>query len=83
MPQYPDEAISYTRDDILQALAETLGASPDDHRIVDAYDQIISEWAASAEDSDAAYARFYQEGPIATRIDVVADERHHARGRWA
>ena len=72
MPQYPDEAISYTRDDILQALAETLGASPDDHRIVDAYDQIIGEWAASSDDPEAAYSRFYQEGPIATRIDVVA-----------
>lgn len=52
MPNYPDEMISYTREDILQALAEALGSSPEDHRIVDAYDQVISEWALLAEDPE-------------------------------
>lgn len=72
MSHYPDEMMSYTREDMLQALAETLGSSPEDHRIVDAYDQVISEWALLAEDPEIEYARFFQEGPVATRIDIVA-----------
>lgn len=72
MPHYPDEAIRYTRDDLLQALAETLGSTPDDPRIVDAYDQIVSEWALHAEDPDSEYNRFFLEGPVATRVDLVA-----------
>jgi hypothetical protein len=72
MPHYPDEAIRYTRDDMLQALAETLGSTAGDHRIVDAYDQIISEWALHAEDPDAEYNRFFGDGPVASRIDLVA-----------
>jgi hypothetical protein len=39
MPHY-HEVISYTR-------------IPDDPRILDAYDQIVSEWALTAEDPDA------------------------------
>lgn len=80
MPHYPDEVISYTRDDLLQALADMLGSSPDDHRIVDAYDQVISEWAASSADPEAAYSRFFQDGPVATRIDLVA-ATEWAKGR--
>lgn len=80
MPHYPDEVISYTREDMLLALAETLGTSPEDHRIIDAYDQIVSEWAASAADPEEAYARFFRDGPVATRIDVVA-ATEWARGR--
>ncbi|MET4144290.1 hypothetical protein [Arthrobacter sp. UYCo732] len=72
MPHYPDDVVRYTRDDILQTLAETLGSTPDDARIVDAYEQIVSEWALHAEDSDAEYMRFFQEGPVATRIDLAA-----------
>jgi hypothetical protein len=80
MPHYPDEAIIYTRDDVLQALAEVLGSSATDHRIVDAYDQIVSERALSADDPEAVYARFFLDGPIATRIDLVA-ATEWARGR--
>lgn len=80
MPHYPDELISYTREDLLQALAETLGSTADDHRIVDAYDQVVSEWALHADDPEAEYARFFREGPIATRIDVVAATQW-AKGR--
>lgn len=72
MPHYPDEVIRYTREDMLRALAETLGSTPDDPRIVDAYDQIISEWALHADDQDAEYLRFFRDGPVATRIDIVA-----------
>lgn len=80
MPQYPDEVISYTREDLLQALAEALGSTVDDHRIVDAYDQVVSEWALLAEDPEIEYARFFQDGPVATRIDVVA-ATEWAKGR--
>jgi hypothetical protein len=80
MQNHPDEVISYTREDMLQALAATLGTSPEDHRIVDAYEQIISEWSVAAEDPEAEYARFFQDGPVATRIDVVA-ATEWARGR--
>jgi hypothetical protein len=66
-----DEAISYTRDDVILARAETLGTSPDD-RIVDVYDQIVSEWSLLAEDPEIEYARFFQDGLVATRIDLVA-----------
>jgi hypothetical protein len=72
MPNYPDEVIRYTREDLLQALAETLGSTVDDHRIVDAYDQIVSEWALHAPDPDAEYDRFFGDGPVATKIDLVA-----------
>ena len=80
MPHYPDEAISYTREDVLQSLAETLGSTADDPRIADAYDQIVSEWALHAEDPDAEYARYFREGPVATKIDLVA-ARAWAGGR--
>lgn len=72
MPHYPDEVIRYTRDDLLQALAEILESTADDYRIVDAYDQVVSEWALHAPDPDAEYARFFADGPIATQIDLVA-----------
>jgi hypothetical protein len=62
MPHYPDEVISYTRDDLLQALADELGSPADDPRILDAYDQIVSEWALTAEDPDAEYARYFRDG---------------------
>jgi hypothetical protein len=63
MPHYPDEVISYTRDDLLQALADELGSPADDPRILDPYDQIVSEWALTAEDPDAEYARYFRDGP--------------------
>jgi hypothetical protein len=47
---------------------------------VDAYDQIVSERALSAVDPEAEYARFFLDGPIATRIDLVA-ATEWARGR--
>jgi hypothetical protein len=72
MPHYPDEVIRYTREDLLRALAETLGSTPDDPRIEDAYDQIVSEWALHAADPDAEYLRFFGDGPVATHIDLVA-----------
>jgi hypothetical protein len=74
MPHYPDEVICYTREDLLRAIAETLGSTPDDHRIVDAYDQIVSEWALSADDQDAEYSRYFGDGPVATKIDLVATQ---------
>lgn len=80
MPHYPDEVIRYTRDEMLQALAEILGSTTDDPRIVDAYDQIVSEWALHADDSDAEYARFFGDGQVASRIDLVAAQQW-ARGR--
>jgi hypothetical protein len=45
MPHYPDEVIGYTRDDLLQALADEFGSPAGDPRILDAFDQIVSEWA--------------------------------------
>lgn len=72
MPHYPDEEIRYTRDDLLQALAEALGSTADDHRIVDAYDQIVSKWSLRAEDPDDEYARFFRDGPVASRTDLLA-----------
>jgi hypothetical protein len=72
MPHYPDEVIRYTREDLLQALAGILGSTPEDHRIEDAYDQIVSEWSLHAEDPDAEYSRFFADGPVATQIDLVA-----------
>ncbi|ACL42044.1 hypothetical protein Achl_4093 (plasmid) [Pseudarthrobacter chlorophenolicus A6] len=80
MTHCPDEVIRYSRDDLLQALAQALGTSPGDDRIVDAYDQIISEWSLSADDPDAEYARFFSEGPVATRIDLIAAQQW-AEGR--
>ncbi|WP_422758887.1 hypothetical protein [Paenarthrobacter sp. C1] len=80
MMHYPDEAIRYSRDDLLQALAESLGTGPDDDRIVDAYDQIISEWSLSANDPAAEYDRFFQDGPVASHIDLVAVQSW-AKGR--
>ncbi|GAC1375570.1 MAG: hypothetical protein NVSMB43_15100 [Pseudarthrobacter sp.] len=53
VPHNPDEVIRYTREDLLQALADALGSTADDHRIADAYDQIVSEWALHAENPDA------------------------------
>jgi hypothetical protein len=61
MRHYPDEVISYTREDLLQVLADELGSEADDPRILDAYDQVVSEWALAAEDPDAAYARYSPE----------------------
>lgn len=72
MPHHPDEEIRYTREDLLQALAETLGTSADDHRIADAYDQIVSKWSLRAEDPDAEYERFFHDGPVASGIDLLA-----------
>lgn len=75
MPHYPDEVIRYTRDEMLQALADILGSTADDPRIGDAYDQIVSEWALHADDRDAEYARFFRDGPVASRIDLVAAQQ--------
>jgi hypothetical protein len=80
MPHYPDEVISYTRDDLLRALADELGSPADDPRILDAYDQIVSEWALAAEDPDAEYARYFRDGPVATGRDLVAVQ-DWAKGR--
>jgi hypothetical protein len=80
MPHYPDEVIRYTREDLLQALADILGSSPEDHRILDAYDQIVSEWALHADDPEGEYLRFFHDGPIVTEIDLVA-ARTWAGGR--
>lgn len=80
MPHYPDEVIRYTREDLLQALAESLGATAEDHRIVDAYDQVVSEWALHADNPEDEYLRFFQDGPVATEIDLVA-ARAWAGGR--
>ncbi|HEX9088866.1 MAG TPA: hypothetical protein VF867_15215 [Arthrobacter sp.] len=80
MPHYPAEVILYSREDLLQALAETLGSTADDHRIVDAYDQVVSDWALHAEDPENEYARFFLDGPVATEIDLVA-ARAWAGGR--
>jgi hypothetical protein len=72
MPHYSDEVTSYTRDDLLQALADEMGSRADDPRILDAYDQIVSEWALAAEDPDAGCARYFRDGPVATGRDLVA-----------
>jgi hypothetical protein len=72
MRHYPDEVVSYTREDLLQALAEELGSPAVDPRILDAYDQVVSEWTLTAEDPDAEYARYFRDGPVATRLDLVA-----------
>jgi hypothetical protein len=63
MPHHPDEVISYMRDDLLQALADEFGSPADAPRTPDAYDQIVSEWALTAEDPDAGYARYFRDGP--------------------
>jgi hypothetical protein len=47
---------------------------------VDAYDQIVSEWALTAEDHDAGYARYFQDGPVAPRRDLAAVQ-DWAKGR--
>ncbi|MCU1530712.1 MAG: hypothetical protein JWO49_283 [Arthrobacter sp.] len=80
MPHHPDEVISYTRNDLLQALADELGSTNDDPRILDAYDQIVSEWALSAENPDAEYTRYFRDGSVTTRLDVVAVQAW-AKGR--
>jgi hypothetical protein len=80
MPHYLDEVISYTRDDLLQALADELGFRADAPRILDPYDQIVSEWALTAEDPDAGYARYFRDGPVAIRRDLVAVQ-DWAKGR--
>lgn len=80
MPHYPDEDITCTRENLLQALADELGAPADDPRILDAYDQIVGEWALHAPDPDAEYARYFLDGPVATRIDLVL-AREWASGR--
>ncbi|MCU1532556.1 MAG: hypothetical protein JWO49_2127 [Arthrobacter sp.] len=80
MPHYPDEVISYTREDLLRALAEVLGSTAEDHRIADAYDQIVSEWTRTAEDPHAEYARYFRDGPVATGLDVLAVQ-DWAKGR--
>ncbi|WP_426976474.1 hypothetical protein ACQCSU_17240 [Pseudarthrobacter sp. O4] len=49
-------------------------------RILDAYDQVISGWTLSAEDPDAGYARYFQDGPVATRRELVAVQ-DRANGR--
>jgi hypothetical protein len=79
MPHYPDEVIRYTREDRLRALAETLGSTPDGHRIVDAYDQIVSECALHASDPDIEYSRYFGDGPVATRIDLVTAQAWASR----
>jgi hypothetical protein len=47
---------------------------------LDAYDQIVSEWALTAEDPDAGYARCFGDGPVATGRDLVAVQ-DWAKGR--
>lgn len=80
MPNQPHELVRHTREDMLEALAHALGSAADDHRIADAYDQIISEWSLRTDDPDAEYARFFQDGPVATDLDLVAVQ-DWARGR--
>lgn len=80
MTQSTEEVNIYTRDDMLQALAETLDSSPDDHRIADAYDQVISERSLLAADPEAEYSRFFQDGFIATEVDLLA-VKAWAKGR--
>lgn len=80
MSQHPDEEIRYTREDVLHVLADELGSVAEDYRIIEAYDQLVSEWAQSADDPDAEYARFFQDGPVATQNDLVT-ARNWVSGR--
>lgn len=75
-----DDVIRHTRDDLIQALADELGSTPDDARIHDAYEQVIDELAFASFDPDAVYARYFRDGPIATDLDMLA-VRGWARGR--
>ena len=72
MTHHPDEVIRYTREELLQVLADTLGSTAEDHRIIDAYDQVVSEWALHADDPEKEYTRFFRDGPVATEIDLAA-----------
>jgi hypothetical protein len=75
-----DEIVRHTREDLIQALADELGSTPDDARIQDAYEQVIDELAAGSFDPDAVYARYFHDGPIATDLDLLA-VRGWAKGR--
>jgi hypothetical protein len=80
MPHHPDDVISYTREDLLRALAAELGSPADDPRILDAYDQVVSEWTLTAQDPEAGYARYFRDGPVATGRELAAVQ-DWARGR--
>jgi hypothetical protein len=80
MPHHPDDVIIYTREDLLQALAGELGSPADDPRILDAYDQVVSEWTRTVQDPDAGYARYFRDGPVATGLELAAVQ-DWARGR--
>lgn len=70
MTHYPDEDIRHRRDDLLGTLAEELGSSIYDPRIIDATDQIVSGWALHAPDRDAAYNAYFKPGPVASELDM-------------
>jgi hypothetical protein len=72
MPHHPDDVISYTREDLLRALADELASPAEDPRIPDAYDQVVSEWTLTAEDPDAGHARYFRDGPVATGLELAA-----------
>ncbi|RKR29806.1 hypothetical protein [Arthrobacter oryzae] len=75
-----DDVIRHTRDDLIQALADELGSTPDDPRIHDAYEQVIDEIAFASFDPDEVYSRYFRDGPIATDLDLLA-VRGWAKGR--
>lgn len=77
---HPDEVIRHTREDLIQALADELGSTPDDDRIHDAYEQVIDELAFASFDPDAVYTRYFRDGPVATDLDLLA-VRGWAKGR--
>ena len=79
MPQ-SDETVRYTRGDLIQALADELGSTPDDARIHEAYEQVVDEMAASSFDPGAIYKRYFRDGPITTDLDMAA-VKGWARGR--
>jgi hypothetical protein len=80
MPRYPDEDLKYTRYDLMAALAAILGSTPEDARIIEAYEQMVSEWVLNADDQDTAYAAYFQSGAIANETDMTV-ARTWASGR--
>jgi hypothetical protein len=80
MPHHPDEVTRYSRDDLTLALAQELGSTAEDPRILDAYEQVIDELACASFDPDAVYARYFRDGLVATDLDMAA-VRGWAKGR--
>ena len=70
MTFYADGETKYTREDLLGVLAAELGSSPDDPRIIDAYEDVVTGWAHHAVDREAAYDAYFGPGPIATDSHV-------------